>query len=61
MVRFSLYGRSFTVTDDHSAVTLGSSGLRISRIVLGCMSYGSSEYQPWIVGEDEGLQQIKAA
>ncbi|KAF9021650.1 Aldo/keto reductase [Hymenopellis radicata] len=42
-------------------VTLGSSGLTVSRIILGCMSYGSSEYQPWIVGEEEGLQQIKAA
>jgi aryl-alcohol dehydrogenase-like predicted oxidoreductase len=42
-------------------VRLGSSGLTISRIILGCMSYGSAEYQPWILPEEEGISHIKAA
>lgn len=42
-------------------VRLGSSGLAISRIVLGYMSYGSAEYQPWILPEEEGIAHIKAA
>jgi len=28
---------------------LGSSGLQVSRITLGCMSYGSPEWRPWIL------------
>jgi hypothetical protein len=43
------------------AVRLGNSGLKVSKIVLGCMSYGSSNSQPWILGEEEGLKQIKYA
>src|SRR5882762_6285049 len=43
------------------AVRLGRSGLKISRIVLGCMSYGSPEWMPWILGEEEGIKQIKTA
>ncbi|KAK0488591.1 NADP-dependent oxidoreductase domain-containing protein [Armillaria novae-zelandiae] len=43
-------------------VRLGSSGLTISRIVLGCIrSYGSAQYQPWILPEEEGIARIKAA
>ncbi|KAK0235586.1 NADP-dependent oxidoreductase domain-containing protein [Armillaria nabsnona] len=42
-------------------VRLGSSGLTISRIILGCMSYVSAEYQPWILPEEEGISHIKAA
>ncbi|KAF9069368.1 aryl-alcohol dehydrogenase [Rhodocollybia butyracea] len=40
---------------------LGSSGLKVSRIVLGLMSYGSPQWQPWILGEEEGIKHIKAA
>ncbi|KAF7982505.1 hypothetical protein HWV62_28102 [Athelia sp. TMB] len=43
------------------AVRLGSSGLKISKIVLGCMSYGTPEFAPWILDEDESIAQIKAA
>ncbi|KAF9069370.1 NADP-dependent oxidoreductase domain-containing protein [Rhodocollybia butyracea] len=44
-----------------SYVRLGSSGLKISRIVLGLMTYGSPEWQPWVLGEEEGIKHIKAA
>ena len=29
--------------------TLGSSGLVVSRIALGCMSYGTPEWRPWVL------------
>ncbi len=42
-------------------VRLGKSGLKVSRIILGCMSYGSPEWQKWVLGEEEGVAQIKFA
>jgi len=42
-------------------VRLGNSGLKVSRIILGCMSYGTPEWQSWVLPEEEGLQHIKAA
>ncbi|KAJ3992977.1 NADP-dependent oxidoreductase domain-containing protein [Lentinula boryana] len=44
-----------------SRVRLGRSGLKISRLILGCMSYGSPEWQDWVLSEDEGIKHIKAA
>ena len=32
--------------------TLGNSGLTVSRICLGCMSYGSSKWRPWVLDGD---------
>ncbi len=31
---------------------LGTSGLQVSRITLGCMSYGSPEWRPWILDSE---------
>ncbi|KAL1715783.1 NADP-dependent oxidoreductase domain-containing protein [Schizophyllum commune] len=42
-------------------VRLGNSGLKVSKIILGCMSYGSPEWQQWVLGEEEGIKHIKAA
>lgn len=42
-------------------VRLGSSGLRISTPVLGAMSLGSSQWQPWVLDEDQSLEVLKAA
>lgn len=42
-------------------VRLGKSGLKVSKIILGCMSYGSSEWQDWVLPEEEGIKHIKAA
>ena len=42
-------------------VRLGKSGLKVSRIILGCMSYGTPEWQRWVLGEEEGIAQIKFA
>ncbi|KAF8607769.1 Aldo/keto reductase [Ceratobasidium sp. AG-I] len=40
---------------------LGKSGLKVSRIILGTMSYGSSDWQSWVLDEQEGIKHIKAA
>ncbi|TRM56994.1 NADP-dependent oxidoreductase domain-containing protein [Schizophyllum amplum] len=42
-------------------VRLGKSGLKVSKIILGCMSYGSPEWQAWVLPEEEGIKHIKAA
>jgi len=42
-------------------VRLGQSGLKVSKIILGTMSYGTSEWQKWVLGEEEGIEHIKAA
>ncbi|KAF7300189.1 Aldo/keto reductase [Mycena kentingensis (nom. inval.)] len=42
-------------------VRLGNSGLKVSKIILGCMSYGSSEWRRWTLDEEEGIKHIKYA
>ncbi|KAH9890410.1 Aldo/keto reductase [Cubamyces lactineus] len=42
-------------------VRLGNSGLKVSKIILGCMSYGDPGWQQWVLGEEEGLKHIKFA
>ncbi|KAJ6641264.1 Versiconal hemiacetal acetate reductase, partial [Pseudolycoriella hygida] len=42
-------------------VRFGKTGLKVSRICLGCMSYGSPDWSPWIKGEEESIEQIKRA
>ena len=33
-------------------VNLGRTGLKVSRICLGCMTYGSSKWRPWVLDEE---------
>ncbi|KAJ7607599.1 Aldo/keto reductase [Mycena polygramma] len=42
-------------------VRLGNSGLKVSKIILGCMSYGSSQWRPWVLDEEESIKHIKYA
>ncbi|KAF9003019.1 NADP-dependent oxidoreductase domain-containing protein [Cyathus striatus] len=42
-------------------VRLGNSGLKVSKIILGCMSYGSPEWQTWVLPEEESIKHVKAA
>lgn len=42
-------------------VRLGKSGLKVSRIILGMMTYGSAEWQPWVRDEELGMEHVKAA
>ncbi|KAK0227891.1 Aldo/keto reductase [Armillaria fumosa] len=44
-----------------SYVTLGSSGLKVSKIILGCAVYGSPDWYSWVKNEEESIKQIKAA
>lgn len=41
-------------------VRLGNSGLKVSKIILGTMQYGSKDWQGWVV-EEEAIKHIKAA
>ena len=41
--------------------TLGETGMRISRIGLGCMSFGTKEYRDWVLEEDEARPIIERA
>ena len=36
-------------------LALGNSALKVSRLGLGCMSYGSSKARPWILDEEAAL------
>jgi aryl-alcohol dehydrogenase-like predicted oxidoreductase len=40
---------------------LGRTGLRVSRICLGMMSYGSSEWRPWVLDEPDAEPIVRAA
>ena len=42
-------------------VRLGSSGLKVSRIILGTMQYGNSSWQKWVLEEEEAIEHIKYA
>ena len=40
-------------------VRFGTTGLRISRLILGCMSYGSKQWRPWVLDEAESRPFIQ--
>ncbi len=42
-------------------VNLGRSGLKVSRICLGTMTYGDPAWRPWVLPEAEGRPFIKRA
>ncbi|KIM20304.1 hypothetical protein M408DRAFT_334032 [Serendipita vermifera MAFF 305830] len=42
-------------------VRLGKSGLKVSRIILGCMSFGNKKWRDWVLDEEEGIKHIKTA
>jgi len=42
-------------------VRLGKSGLKVSKIILGTMQYGSSEWQGWVLPEKDAIEHIKFA
>jgi aryl-alcohol dehydrogenase-like predicted oxidoreductase len=41
--------------------TLGRTGLVVSRLALGCMSYGSSQWRPWVLDADAALPFFRRA
>jgi aryl-alcohol dehydrogenase-like predicted oxidoreductase len=42
-------------------VSLGNTGLKVSRICLGCMSYGSSKWRDWVLDEPESIPFFRQA
>lgn len=55
----SRHRNSFPATMEY--VRLGQSGLKVSRIILGCMSFGSREWMNWLTEEEEALELIHHA
>ncbi|PSQ24642.1 aldo/keto reductase [Halobacteriales archaeon QS_9_67_15] len=41
--------------------TLGDTGVEVSRICLGCMSFGSSDWREWVLDEEEGIELVERA
>ncbi len=41
--------------------TLGNTGVRVSRICLGCMTYGTSDWRPWVLNEEESMPFFRKA
>jgi aryl-alcohol dehydrogenase-like predicted oxidoreductase len=42
-------------------VRLGTTGATVSRVCLGCMSFGSKKWRPWVVEESDARPIIKKA
>jgi 1-deoxyxylulose-5-phosphate synthase len=42
-------------------VRLGQTGLKVSRLCLGCMTYGTSKWRPWVLDEEASRPFIKRA
>jgi aryl-alcohol dehydrogenase (NADP+) len=42
-------------------VNLGKTGLKVSRLCLGAMTYGSKQWRPWILEEEEARPFIRKA
>ena len=42
-------------------VNLGRTGLKVSRICLGCMTFGSKKWREWVIEEEESRPVIKHA
>ena len=58
VVYVTLIAGNVAANDDAS---LGTSGLKISKVILGAMSYGSPEWQSWVLNEKESLPLLKHA
>jgi len=42
-------------------IRLGKSGLKVSRLCLGMMTYGSSRWRKWVLDEEQALPFVKQA
>lgn len=40
---------------------LGDSGLKVSKVILGAMGFGTPEWQGWVLNEEESLPLIEHA
>ncbi|CDN51339.1 aldo/keto reductase [Neorhizobium galegae] len=42
-------------------INLGRTGLKVSRLALGCMTFGSSEWAPWVLDLEDSAKILKQA
>jgi aryl-alcohol dehydrogenase-like predicted oxidoreductase len=42
-------------------VNLGKTGLKVSQLCLGCMTYGNKQWREWILEENESVPYLKRA
>jgi 1-deoxyxylulose-5-phosphate synthase len=42
-------------------VRLGATGLKVSRLCLGCMTYGSTKWRSWVLDEEQALPFYREA
>lgn len=47
--------------DQDLTCSLGRSGLKVSKVILGCMSFGSKDWMKWVLEEDEALEILHHA
>ncbi len=59
----SLFGKTPAAIELPTAsyVNLGRSGVKVSRICLGTMSFGSPEWQAWTIGEEQSRAIVRRA
>jgi hypothetical protein len=44
-----------------SLYSLGKSGLKVSKVILGAMSYGDPAWQDWVLKEEDALPLLEHA
>lgn len=42
-------------------VNLGASGLKVSKVALGMMTFGTPDWRPWVIGEDQARPIFRRA
>src|ERR1043166_365618 len=42
-------------------LNLGATGLKVSRLCLGTMTYGSKQWREWVLNEEQGRPLIRQA
>jgi aryl-alcohol dehydrogenase-like predicted oxidoreductase len=47
--------------DDMEYTTLGTTGIEVSRICLGCMSFGDPDWRGWVLPPEDGHELVERA
>ena len=62
--RASLFLSHLLISAKMKYVNLGKSGLKVSQIILGCMSYGvkrPADKWTWVLEEEEAMKHLKVS